>query len=69
MVHMVTLQKNIAYTYRNKKGNERTHYKYVVNLPENVIEKLGWQPGEQLEAIAKDGKLIFLNKNRERNKI
>ena len=37
------LQRQVAYKYKDK-----THYKYVVIIPENLISELGWSEGQEL---------------------
>ena len=39
------------------KGKE--YKKFWVIIPQKIIEKLGWKGGEDLEAEAKNGKLII----------
>lgn len=51
---VVKLQRRYAYTY-----NHKDHYKNVLTVPEEVIEKLGWQAGQELEPKVEDGKLVF----------
>ena len=48
------LQRHFAYKYKDKK-----HYKHVIVIPEEAIEKLAWKAGQQLELEAKNGKLII----------
>lgn len=50
----VKLQRHFAYKYKDKK-----HYKHVIIIPEDAIEKLGWQAGHELEVEAQDDKLII----------
>lgn len=50
----VKLQRHFAYKYKDKK-----HFKHVIVIPEEAIEKLAWKAGQQLELEAKDGKLII----------
>ena len=38
------LQKQVAYKYKDK-----THYKYVVIIPETAINELGWNEGQELK--------------------
>lgn len=59
----VKLQKHFAYKYKDKK-----HFKHVIVIPEEAIEKLAWKAGQQLELEAKEGILIIqLNREGERN--
>jgi bifunctional DNA-binding transcriptional regulator/antitoxin component of YhaV-PrlF toxin-antitoxin module len=50
---MVKLQKRFAYKYKDKE-----HYKHVVIIPEELVEKLGWKTGEELKQIVQEEKLI-----------
>jgi bifunctional DNA-binding transcriptional regulator/antitoxin component of YhaV-PrlF toxin-antitoxin module len=50
---LVRLQKRFAYRYKAKDG-ERIHYKHVVTIPEDAIEKLGWKEGQELEPKIKN---------------
>ena len=42
-----------------RKYNETDYYKYIVVIPNKLIEKLGWKRGEDLEADVKEGKLVI----------
>ncbi len=42
------LQKILAYKYRAKDG-ERVHYKYNLVVPNEALEKLGWNETHELE--------------------
>jgi hypothetical protein len=55
---MVKLQKRFAYRYKSKQGN-KDHYKYVITIPEEVIEKLEWEEGTELEPKALEKKLVL----------
>lgn len=48
------LQKQLAYKYKDK-----THYKYVVVIPQDVIIKLGWEAGQDLVLEIDGSKLII----------
>ena len=48
------LQRQAAY---KQKG--QTYYKYVVTLPPDTIEKLGWKQGTELKAEARNGKILL----------
>ena len=41
---MVRLQRYRAYEYKNK-----THYKYAVNIPKEIVLELGWKKGKELD--------------------
>ena len=48
------LQKHFAYKYKGK-----NHYKSVVVIPDQVVLKLGWKHGQELESKIKGDKLIL----------
>lgn len=48
------LQKQIAYKYKDK-----THYKYVLIIPQDIISELGWSTGQELDMKVNDSKLII----------
>jgi len=51
---MVKLQKRFAYTYKDK-----DHYKHVVTIPEEVVERLGWKEGQELEPLVEKDTLMI----------
>ena len=46
-----------------RKYNETDYYKYIVVIPNKLIEKLGWKGGEDLEADVKGDKLVIERDN------
>ncbi len=54
---MVKLQRRFAYRYKSKQG-AKTHYKYIVTNPEEVVEEPKWKEGTELKQRAQDQKLI-----------
>ena len=48
------LQKQIAYKYKDK-----THYKYVLIIPQDTVNKLGWQEGQNLKTNIENSRLII----------
>ena len=48
------LQKQVAYKYKDK-----THYKFVLIIPQDVISELGWQEGQELNSQIDGTKLIL----------
>jgi antitoxin component of MazEF toxin-antitoxin module len=48
------LQKVYAYKY-----GETEHYKFLVTLPLDTMEKLGWEEGAELDASVKGTKLVL----------
>ena len=48
------LQKQVAYKYKDK-----THYKYVLIIPQDIISELGWREGQELNSQIDGIKLIL----------
>ena len=48
------LQKQIAYKYKDK-----THHKYVLIIPENLVNELGWEEGQELAITVDKNRLII----------
>jgi len=46
------LQKRFLRKYKNK-----DYYKFMINLPPEIIEKSGFKEGDELEAEAKKGEI------------
>ena len=42
-----------------RKYEDKEYFKYILVVPNKLIEKLGWKGGEELEAEVKDKKLII----------
>lgn len=51
---MVKLQKRFAYKYK-----EKDHYKTVITVSEDVLDKLGWKEGIELEEVVRGDNLII----------
>jgi len=51
------LQKQIS----DKRGN-RVYYKYVIVLPENIVQEAGFKEGDELEAEARKGEIKLKQK-------
>ncbi len=49
------LQQHYAYKYKDK-----VNYKYVLVVPSDIVEKLGWGIGEELKFTV-DGKILIVN--------
>lgn len=47
------LQKTFAYQYADK-----PRYKYLITIPEETIQQLGWEAGSELNADVKNEKLV-----------
>jgi len=43
----------------NRKVGNKEYNKWVVVLPQEEIEKLGWKDGIDLESSTKDGKMVL----------
>jgi hypothetical protein len=52
------LQKQLAYRYKGKQ-----HFKHVIVVPEEAVNKLNWQRIQELELNVKNGRLIVEAKN------
>lgn len=48
------LQKQLS-----KKVGDKEYAKYVIVVPPKMVEKLGWEGGQELEGEVKDGKLVI----------
>ncbi len=42
-----------------RKYGDKDYYKYIVVIPNKIIEKVGWKGGEDLEIEVKGDKLII----------
>jgi AbrB family looped-hinge helix DNA binding protein len=51
---MVRLQKRFAYKYKDK-----DHYKYIVTIPSEAIEKLELLPNTKLEVVVDNRNIIL----------
>ena len=58
---MVKLQKILVYKYKTKTGETKNNYKYVLNIPQKIIDELGWNNGNELELLAVKVILIINN--------
>jgi bifunctional DNA-binding transcriptional regulator/antitoxin component of YhaV-PrlF toxin-antitoxin module len=56
---MVKLQKRFAYKYKDK-----NHYKHIVTIPDEFVEKLGWKSDIELEPVLEKDKLILRAKKK-----
>lgn len=48
------LQKVVAYKYGDK-----THYKYLITIPEDTVSQLGWKEGSELKDSVKGKSLVI----------
>lgn len=55
------LQKQQAYKYKGK-----PHFKHVIVVPDEAVNELGWQGGQELELTVESGALIIKLKAEER---
>jgi len=46
---MPKLQVALSYKYKRKEGHTEDHYKASINIPYDLVKKLGWTKGEELE--------------------
>jgi hypothetical protein len=46
----------------SKKRDEKKYYRYVINIPSNLIKESGFQEGDDLEAEAKKGEIKLRKK-------
>jgi len=58
---MVRLQKHFSYKYKSKE-----HYKHVLTIPEDTIEKLGWKEGDELSFDLENNKIILSKIRKEK---
>jgi len=57
MRKMVKLQKRFAYKYKSKDGT-KNHYKYVITIPQEIVNELMWQEGEPLKPTVENQVLM-----------
>jgi hypothetical protein len=51
------LQRHFAYQYKSKNESKK-HYKYVITIPEEIIEELMWEEGEPLQPRVENNTLV-----------
>lgn len=44
---------------RTSKRTGEPFYRYLISPPPEVIEALGWEPGDDLECKVQDGRLVI----------
>jgi len=54
---MVQLQRRFAYKYKSKDGT-KNHYKYVITIPQEIVDELMWEEGELLEPRVENRALV-----------
>ena len=47
---------------KSREYNGKPYFKFKINLPEDLLEKSGFQPGDELEAEAKKGEIKLRRK-------
>lgn len=62
------LQKILAYKYQAKDG-ERVHYKFNLVVPNEALEKLGWDETHELDWVVDDSRLILKPSGRSEERI
>lgn len=60
---MVKLQKVLAYKYKATSGDSKEHYKYLINIPQEIIQQLGWKDGSELKLLVARGTLTVIASN------
>ncbi len=50
----------------SNKVNKREYFKFVIVVKGELIKKLGWKEGDELEAETKSNKLIIMRENKSR---
>ncbi|MGC1708840.1 MAG: hypothetical protein WA799_03450 [Nitrosotalea sp.] len=56
------MQKRFAYKYK-----EKEHYKNVITVSEDILDKLGWKEGIELEEVVRGDNLIIKAKKEIKN--
>lgn len=57
------LQRQLAYKYKEKK-----HFKFVLVIPEDTVNRLGWKVGQNLELCVDNSQLIAKPKTADSGK-
>jgi hypothetical protein len=57
---MVKLQKVLAYKYKATSGESKAHYKYLINIPQEIVQQLGWKDGSELKLLVARGTLTVV---------
>lgn len=58
---MVKLQKRFAYKY-----NDRDHYKHILTVPDEYVDKLGWKDGADIELKVYKDELVLKSAKKEK---
>jgi hypothetical protein len=56
---MARLQKHSAYTYTTEGGKKIKHFKHLVVIPEDAVDKAGFKEGAELEVEASKGEIVL----------
>ena len=65
---MIKLQRHKAYTYKTEKGEKIEHFKHLLIIPEEALQNLGWEGGQELSWFIADDKLILSLNSTEASK-
>jgi len=55
---MVTLQRRFAYRYKSRNG-AKDHYKYIITIPEEIVNELKWEEGDTLQPRVQDNTFVL----------
>ena len=59
---VVRLQKRFAYTY-----NDKRHYKHIITVPDEYVDKLGWKEGSNIELKVYKDELVLKSSKKEKS--
>ena len=59
---MARLQKRFAYKYKDK-----DHYKHILTVPDEYVDKLGWKEGANIELRVYKDELVLKPAKKETN--
>ena len=63
------MQKHKAYTYTAESGQAIEHHKHLVVIPEDVVQKLGWEQGVELTPVIRNNALVLMPKDEQESEI
>jgi len=43
----------------SKKRGDKKYYRYVINIPSEILKKAGFKAGSELKAVVKKGEIKF----------
>ena len=41
-----------------EQARNKEHYKYIMTIPEEIVEELEWKPGDDLQPLVRDHALV-----------